>query len=148
MKRDVLMIPAERMFIVEQATIETISSELHIAEKTVRNWKKLGDWDTKRAKYNKVKTDFHEDLYVLARKIMKLLQIEVDRLVESAGVGDDEQDSRIESRINSLSRLLDKLPKTKDYETNIKNEKAAEKENSQVITGDMIAQKTREILGG
>lgn len=147
MKRDVLMPAAERMFVVEQATIDTIASELKIAEKTVRNWKKEGDWDTKRSKYNKVKTDFHEDLYVLARKIMKLLQIEVDRLVENAGKSDEEQDSRIESRINSLSRLLDKLPKTKDYETVIKNEKAAEQEEKE-ITGDMIAQKAREILGG
>ncbi len=147
MKKDLLLPAAERMFVIELATIDTIANELHIAEKTVRIWKKAGGWDSKRVKHLKVKTDFHSELYVLARKIMGLLELEVDRLVANDGESGEDQDSKIESRINSLSRLLDKLPKTKDYETTIKNEKLEDNKGKK-ITGAMIAEEARKILNG
>lgn len=144
MKKDVLMPIAERMYIVEQQTIDSIAASLQIAEKTVRNWKSDANWELKRAQYLKTKTDFHEDLYNFARKLMKVIALDLDRMLEDPASEDSERDKRLESRINSMSRLLDKLPKTKDYETKVKAEAEAEAE----VSGDVIAQKVKEILGG
>ena len=38
MSKKALMPAAERMFVVEQYTVESIAQELQIAERTVRNW--------------------------------------------------------------------------------------------------------------
>jgi hypothetical protein len=146
MKRQILEPIAERMYVVDQMTLNTISTDLKLAEKTVWTWKQDGNWDVKRDQYLKTKTDFHADLYNFARKLMKLIDMDMERMIESPLVGDEERDKRLESRINSMSRLLDKLPKTKDYESKIKNE--AEAENRADVSGDAIAQKVKEILGG
>jgi hypothetical protein len=146
MKRQILEPIAERMYVVDQMTLNTISTDLKLAEKTVWSWKQDGNWDVKRDQYLKTKTDFHADLYNFARKLMKLIDMDMERMIESPLVGDEERDKRLESRINSMSRLLDKLPKTKDYESKIKNE--AEAENRADVSGDAIAQKVKEILGG
>lgn len=145
MKKNILMPIAERMFIVEQQTIDSIAGNLQVAEKTVRLWKAEGNWDIKRSQYLKTKTDFHEDLYNFARKLMKVIALDMDRMLENPTIDDSERDKRLESRINSMSRLLDKLPKTKDYESKIKAE--AEAENESEVSGDIISQKVHEILG-
>ena len=148
MKKQVLMPAAERMYVVEQYTIDGIAEELGIAEKTVRLWKTEGNWDVKRQRLLKTKTDFHEDLYNFARKLMNVISLDLDNL--SCGTGesdiDESIDKRIESRVNAMSRLLDKLPKTKDYEISVKKEK--EDANKVDVSGDVIAQRVREILGG
>jgi len=129
-------------------TLESISQELMIAEKTVRNWKKEGNWDNKRKSLMDTKTDFHEDIFLLARKIMKLLTMDIDRQVAAFGAGDEEQGKSIESRINCLSRLLDKLPKTKDYEAVIKNERRAEDEKEKGVSKIDYGAQLREIMNG
>ena len=146
MKRQILEPIAERMYVVDQMTLNTISTDLKLAEKTVWTWSNEGNWAIKRDQYLKTKTDFHADLYNFARKLMKLIDMDMERMIESPLVGDEERDKRLESRINSMSRLLDKLPKTKDYESKIKTE--AEAENRADVSGDDIAQKVKEILGG
>jgi len=42
MKKEAYYSTVERMYVVEQRTIESIISEIPVAEKTVRNWKKEG----------------------------------------------------------------------------------------------------------
>lgn len=143
MKKDMLMPIAERMYVIEQQTIDSTAASLQVAEKTIRLWKAEGNWDVKRSQYLKTKTDFHEDLYNFARKLMKVIALDLDRMIETPTIDDAERDKRIESRINSMSRLLDKLPKTKDYEARVKAEEQAEAE----VPGDMIAAKVKEILG-
>jgi len=145
MKKNILMPIAERMFIVDQQTIDSIAGNLQVAEKTVRLWKAEGNWDIKRSQYLKTKTDFHEDLYNFARKLMKVIALDMDRMLDNPTIDDSERDKRLESRINSMSRLLDKLPKTKDYESKIKAE--AEAENEAAVSGDIVSQKVHEILG-
>jgi len=141
MKKTFLAPIAEKLYIVQQYTIDSIASELSIAEKTVRLWKADGNWEQKRTAYLKTKTEFHEDLYNFARKLMKLISLEMDRLIDG-GYGDEEQDKRIESRINSMTRLLGQLPKTKDYESKIKEEKLG----TVKVSGDEISNRVHEIL--
>jgi hypothetical protein len=139
---------AERMYVAEQYTFEALAAELGLAEKTLRLWAKEGNWQAKQAALVRQRSALHEDLYSFARKLVKLIGLDMDRLLESAASGDDPaRDERIESRINSLSRLLDKLPKAKGYEAAVSQEKQAEEKANQAASTDVIEQKVNEILG-
>lgn len=48
MKKQIFYEEAERLYTVEFQTIDYIAKKLGLAEKTVRNWKKEGNWDEKR----------------------------------------------------------------------------------------------------
>lgn len=126
MKKQESFAIAEQMYVSEQATIDYIATRLNLAEKTVRNWKAQGGWDGKREQLLKTKTTFHDELYGFARKLMRVIQNDMDRMLDPSSADDPERDGRIESRVNSMTRLLDKLPKTKDYEAGVVADKRAE----------------------
>jgi len=106
MSKKILFFPeAEKLYITEHYTIENIAKKLNINEKTIRNWKKEGSWDIKKAQYLKEKQSFHEELYIFARKLMQSMNIELE-------IG--EQPSP--QRLNALAKIIPLLPKTKEYE--------------------------------
>ncbi len=62
-KKDSLSACAERMYVIEQMTINEIASQLKVHEKSIRNWKDEYSWDNKRKQYLESKQMFHEELY-------------------------------------------------------------------------------------
>ena len=125
---------AENLFVYKQNTLEEIASKLGISSKSVSRWKARYSWDKKRADFLKSKQCFHEELYELARKLMKDIESDID-----AGEKIDP------GRMYSLCRILPMFLKVKDYEE--VTSKAHKKETPKGLTPDMIAQIEEDVLG-
>ena len=127
---------AERLFVQEQCTIGEIENKLPVSEKTIRNWKGEGDWDTKKSKYLENKQAFHEELYAFSRKLMKSIEEDWD-----AG---EQVDS---GRLYTLTRMLPLITKVKSYEdVRILKEQETDKKKKG-LSEDVIKRIEEEILG-
>lgn len=131
-KKQHLLAEAERLFVIEQMTINEISSRLGASEKTIRNWKAEDHWDDKRASYLKGRQSFHEELYSFARKLMESIKTDLDDKV-AVDTG----------RMYAFTRLLPMILKVKDYEDVVKkNEQGAKP-----ISSEELAAVVRRSLG-
>lgn len=125
---------AERMYVVNQMTIEEVASRSNSNERTIRRWKEEGDWDTKRSQYLLSKQMFHEELYEFARKLMKDIRDDLDN-GEKVDTG----------RMYAFTRMLPMILKVKEYEDiSAKKENAEEKKG---LTQDIVAIIEQEVLG-
>lgn len=125
---------AERMYVVEQMTLDEIASRTQTNERTIRKWKEQGDWDTKKKQYLKSKQMFHEELYDFARKLMK-------------GIKEDiEKGEKVDSgRMYAFTKMLPMIVKVKEYEDiQTKREENADKK---ALTDDIVAIIEQEVLG-
>jgi len=120
MKKEAYFSTCEHMYVVEQRTIKSIISEIPVAEKTVRNWKKEGNWDRKRRELLEEKTSLTTDLYALARKLTKYIHAEIDN-----------PDAEIKSKIDYMTRLLRVLPITSKHEADAASQKLAEEKDDE-----------------
>lgn len=117
---------AERLYVIEQMTLAEIASRLRLAEKTVRNWKDEGDWETKRLQHLKSKQAFHEELYEFARKLMEGIKEDLENKVKvDAG------------RMYAFTRLLPLITKVKDYE-DVVTAKEKEKAPKATLQDDVL----------
>jgi transposase-like protein len=138
---------AERLYIDEQYTFEAIAAELGISDRTIRTWASNGQWAEKRARLTAERTALHEDLYRLARHLVKGLSIDLERLSADDATQDPDRDQRIESRTNALTRLLDKLPKARGYEQTVLADKATLDQQTKKASNSEIASRLDELLG-
>ena len=133
LKRDVYFAEAENLYINEHMTLKDIASKLNVSEKTVRAWKKQGGWETKRKKYLKSKTSFHEELYDFSRKLMCSIKEDL------------ENGEKVDSgRLYTFARLLPLITKVKEYEDIAA--KSEEKDTNKGLTKDIIKMIEREVL--
>lgn len=134
-KKDSLAPIAERMFVIDQMTINEISSQLKIHEKSVRNWKDEYEWDKKRAQYMASKSMFHEELFNFSRKLMSSIEYDMER-GEKVDPG----------RMFAFTKVLPLITKIKEYEDNVT--KKDDNENKQKeITPEFIRLINEEFLG-
>jgi hypothetical protein len=105
MKKQLYFAEAERLYIVEQMSLAEIASRLRLAEKTVRNWKDEGDWETKRLGHLRSKQALHEELYEFARSLLKSIK---DDIAAEKDVSP--------GRMYAFTKLLPLVFKAKDYE--------------------------------
>lgn len=133
-KKHLYYADAERMYVVNQMTIEEIASRSNSNERTVRRWKEEGDWDTKKNQYLLSKQMFHEELYEFARKLMNGIKDDLDS-GEKVDTG----------RMYAFIRMLPMILKVKEYEDiSAKKESADEKKG---LTQDIVAIIEQEVLG-
>lgn len=133
-KKDVLLETAQRMFVVEQMTIEEIASKLEVNEKTIRRWKQRYDWDYKKNNYLNSKTMFHEELYNFARKLMNSIESDI------------ESNEKVDpGRMFAFTKMLPLITKIKEYEESV-SKKQTDSENKG-ITPDFVELIETEILG-
>lgn len=104
-KRDIYFDAAERLYTIEQLTVLEIADKLPIAEQTVRNWSKQGEWNDKRKAFLSTKDKFDIELYEMARSLSRSLREAIDN-----------KENIAPSRFYTLSRLLDSIHKAKRYE--------------------------------
>lgn len=124
----------ENLFVYKQYTLEEIASKLNISSKTVSRWKTKYNWSKKRADFLKSKQCFHEELYELARKLMKDISSDIDS-GEKIDPG----------RMYSFCRILPMFLKVKDYEDVAS--KAEKKETPKGLSAELIAQIEKDVLG-
>jgi hypothetical protein len=134
-KKHLLFADAETLYVIEQRTVEEISEKLKVNEKTVRNWKAEGNWDSKRIQYIKSKQMFHEDLYNFARKLMATIEDSF------------EKGERVDpGRLYAFMRMVPMITKIRDYEAVIAKSKS-KKENQKGLSKETVKQIESEILG-
>lgn len=127
---------AERLYVVEGHTQIEIARVLRLAESTICNWKKRGNWKEKRAQYNESKKAFHEELYEFARKLMRSIISDVDsgRKIDAV-------------RMYALKGIIPQITKIKDYEDakRKQEEQVSDKETS--IGPEFIQNLIKDIYG-
>lgn len=113
-KKEIFYTEAERLYVIEQLSLNEISSRLNVSIRTMYQWKNEGDWDNKRSQYLKSRQSFHEELYEFARELM-------------ARVKEDLASNRDVSanRIYGLVKLLPLILKVKKYEDSVTPETAS-----------------------
>jgi len=130
-----LVADAERLYVIEQMTIEEIAEKLKVNEKTIRNWKNEGNWDLEKIQYVKSKQMFHEDLYNFARKLMATIEDSF------------EKGERVDpGRMYAFMRMLPMITKIKEYEDIVEKSKPKKAANKG-LSKDIIKQIEAEILG-
>jgi len=130
-KKNLYFTEAERLYVIEQCTINEIAQKLNLAEKTVRNWKEEGGWEHKRLQYLRSRQAFHEELYEFARTLMKTIK------------EDMETGERIDpGRMYAFTRLLPMIVKVKDYEEAVRDSK-----KDDLNIEDVIKKALSEALG-
>lgn len=133
-KRDILLAEAERLYYIEQMTINGIAAKLNLNDKTVSAWKNEGDWETKRKQYLKSKLSFHEELYEFSKKLMNSINTDL-----ASGEKVDQ------GRLYALAKILPLIIKVKEYEDFVA--KKEEKFSNKGLTKDIVALIEEEVLG-
>ncbi len=133
-KREVLLETAQRLYVIEQMTIEEVASKVDVNEKTIRRWKQKYGWDLKKENYINSKTMFHEELFNFARKLMTSIEFDMDNN-EKVDPG----------RMFAFTKMLPLITKIKEYEDAVSKKEV--KPDKQGITPDFVKLIETEILG-
>ena len=133
-KNQVLLSNAERLYVVDQLTIEEVAQKVGVNERTIRRWKTDHKWDLKKEQYLSTKTMFHEELYNFARKLMTSIEYDIDNN-EKVDPG----------RMFAFTKMLPMINKIKEYEDELANK--PDKAENKGITPDFVKLIETEILG-
>ena len=128
---------ARELFVKENMTQEAIAKQIGVSERTIRRWKIANNWDKQRLEYVRIKKSFHEDLYDFSRKLISILQRDMENKANIPP-----------SRYFTAARMLPLIEKVKAYEDEVAKEKQAKnKKKSTKIPPEVIRQINEEILG-
>lgn len=133
-KKDRYYDEAEILYVQEQHTIDSIAVKLGLAEKTIRLWKKYGDWDLKRKIFLKDKSSAHEELFQVIRNLITSVKEDLanGQKVEAA-------------RMYAMTKLIPLITKIKEYEDKTAAKEVAGNERK-TLTVDELRQ-IEQMLG-
>ena len=139
-KKSALYDSAERLYVIDGRTFESIARELKTSDKTIRTWaaeaKADGnDWEVKRKQYVKSKQGFLQENYEFAKELMASLREDIKMRVPIDM-----------ARASLLRTLLSQGEKIKDYEMLVDNEKG-DGETKGKANPEEVFEKINEILG-
>ncbi len=133
-KKQAYFAQAEKMFVENGIPMSGIAKTLDISEKTLREWKKEGDWDRKRLMFLKNQNSCNTELYELLRKLTQKVNEDIDNgVTPEAGI------------LYTIKALAGSLPKIKVYEDQNIQEQLEQKEEKS-STEDIVT-KVNDILG-
>lgn len=125
-KKETYFILAEKYYVEEQLPVSTIATRLNITAKTLGEWKKEGDWENKRMKFLQSQYNCYASLYELVNKMTQKISDDYANGISPDG-----------STLYFISKMTDKLPKLKKFETELitdkNNQEVKEKEFSEEI---------------
>lgn len=114
-------------------SLKDIASKLKLNEKTVRAWKNIGGWESKREMFLKNRSSLHEELYEFSRKLMSSIEEDLEK-----------KEKVDQGRFYTLTRILPLIMKVKAYEDIVVK---SEKGKNMGLTKEIIEQIEREVLG-
>lgn len=136
---------AAQYFIEMQMTAGQIAKRLNLSEKTVHNWKKAGEWETKRKRYLKSQYSTNQTLYELLHMVAK-------KALEDFK---NEEIMPDQKTCYFIMSLTDKLAKLKQFETQTSEEKIAElsenaesSKDKESLKKDVLENIFKSIIGG
>ena len=97
---------AEKMYVEEQKPVSAIAKALNITNKTLGDWKKEGSWDEKRRCFLSSRYACYTGLYELLNKVTAKA---IEEFHETGEIPE-------RSTMNFISKMIDKLPKLKNFE--------------------------------
>ena len=134
-KKEVLLENAQRLYVLEQMTIDEVARKMEVNERTIRRWKTEHNWDLKKEQYIKTKQMFHEELYNFARKLM--ISIEYDM----------ENNEKVDpGRMFAFTKMLPLITKIKEYEDEV-SKKGTEDTGSKELSPEFMKTINEEFLG-
>lgn len=133
-KRDEYYAKAENLYINEHLTLKDIGAKLNLNEKTVRSWKNMGAWESKRMTLLNNRSKLHAELYDFSRDLMHSIQEDVSK-----------KEKVDQCRYYALIKILPLIVKVKDYEDIVG--KSEDKAKNHTLTPETIAYIQKEILG-
>lgn len=133
-KKEILFELAEKLYISEQMSINKIALKLNLDRKTIMNWRDEGNWQEKRFQLLQAERLFHQDLYVFSRKLMHVIQEQIENGEEPTP-----------SKMLMFTRILSLLNKTREYEELISKKES--KNQNKGLTEEVINQIQEDILG-
>lgn len=134
-KKEVLLENAQRLYVIEQMTIDEVARKMEVNERTIRRWKTEHNWDLKKEQYIKTKQMFHEELYNFARKLM--ISIEYD-------MGNNEKVDP--GRMFAFTKMLPLITKIKEYEDEV-SKKGTEDTGAKELSPEFMKTINEEFLG-
>ncbi len=124
MKKHLYMAEAERLYVVEQMSMEQIAKRFGVSLRTIQLWAQQGDWRNKRIKHLSSVANVHQELYLLLK-----------RVVHSA-LSDINEGKKVDAtRLNFIRSLAPTLLKLKQYEQQVEQEK---QQNKEQLTEEML----------
>ena len=137
MKKQTLAQDAFKLYAEKFMSLEDISKQLHLNEKTLRQWKKSDDWETKRTEYLRTKTTLHSDLYDFTRSLINSIENDIDN------------GARVEpARYYAVTKMLKLIGVVKSYEDDITSaSRKHQEEKPKGLTPDVIREIEEKILG-
>ena len=134
-KKEVLLENAQRLYVIEQMTIDEVAQKVDVNERTIRRWKTEHNWDLRKEQYVKTKQMFHEELYNFARKLMVSIEYDMDNN-EKVDPG----------RMFAFTKMLPLITKIKEYEDDV-SKKGAEDTGSKELSPEFMKAINEEFLG-
>ena len=136
-KKKIYFAEAERLYVTEQYTLESIAARLGIAERTVRSWKDEGGWEEKRKQMLEQKEAFHSELYSFARALMASIKNDM----ENGGKTDAH-------KMYTFTRILPLFSKVKEYEEEVASENQKQDHDKPKGLSDEAARLIKEVIFG
>lgn len=99
---------AERLYVQDRLTLETIAKKLRVGVRTLSNWKSQGNWDGKRQGYIETTQSMHEELYELARLLTSKNLLKVREGAEPE-----------KEQLSFVVKVMATLEKTRKYESEV-----------------------------
>ncbi len=134
-KKEVLLENAQRLYVIEQMTIDEVAQKVDVNERTIRRWKTEHNWDLRKEQYVKTKQMFHEELYNFARKLMVSIEYDMDNN-EKVDPG----------RMFAFTKMLPLITKIKEYEDDV-SKKGTEDTGSKELSPEFMKAINEAFLG-
>lgn len=120
---------AEKMYVEEQKPVSAIAKALNITNKTLGEWKKDGNWDEKRRKFLGSQYACYSGLYELLNKVTAKA---IEEFHETGEIPE-------RSTMNFISKMIDKLPKLKNFEVREITDKLESALEEETVSRDVNA---------
>jgi transposase len=137
-KKKIYYAEAEKLYVVEQMTIEEIASRFNLAVRTIKYWKQGQGWDVKRSAYLESQQSSHKDGYMYARRLLRAIK-------------EDQQEGRKVSagRLRALAKITRTFLEMKkdDDKGDMLRKFFAPREKKTTLTPEEIEKIRREFLG-
>lgn len=128
-----ILILATQYYVECQMSVAQIAKRLNVSEKTLHNWKKENDWQSKRNRFLKSMYSTNQSLYELLH------------LVSQKAIDDYKTDGTMpdQKTLYFIMGMTDRLPKLKMYEKQEIQDKVEELNSSDEVNNNV---KTEDVL--
>ena len=131
-----LLHEAEKLYSVENLTLEMIAEKLNVSRRTIFNWKKKYKWDNHIVRIKDFSKQFADDIYNIGTKLLTKLNADIDN-------------NRILNKheICALENIIKIINKEEKDQTKDLNNSSNKKKFVKFLTPDVIEEINSKILG-